>query len=164
MLGSHHPDMIRKLLQDLVACQHAVQARETLIAEQMSPKLPESQLGTMLGEDAVPSTPPPANSLSEKAKQFAYQLEHIDFGTWFEFDNPAATLKLSWFSPTTRNYMFVDNSGQRVAIKALTSLALELEQGSARIITDTRAIPLMDRALNAIQKLLQRFNHKTSIR
>lgn len=164
LLGSHHPDMIRKLLQDLVACQHAVQARETLIAEQMSPKLPESQLGTMLGEDAVPATPPPANSLSEKAKQFAYQLEHIDFGTWFEFDNPAATLKLSWFSPTTRNYMFVDNSGQRVAIKALTSLALELEQGSARIITDTRAIPLMDRALNAIQKLLQRFNHKTSIR
>lgn len=164
LLGSHHPDMIRKLLQDLVACQHAVQARETLLAEQISPQLPESQLGTMLGEDAALSTSPSIDNLSEKAKQFANQLEHIDFGTWFEFDTPAATLKLSWFSPTTRNYMFVDSSGQRVAIKALTSLAVELEQGSIRIITETRATPLMDRAFNAIQKIFQRFNHtQTSI-
>lgn len=164
LLGSHHPDMIRKLLQDLVACQHAVQARETLLAEQISPQLPESQLGTMLGEDAALSTSPCIGNLSEKAQQFASQLEHIDFGTWFEFDSPAATLKLSWFSPTTRNYMFVDSSGQRVAIKALTSLAVELEQGSARIITEIRATPLMDRAFNAIQKIFQRFNHtQTSI-
>ncbi|MBP7188498.1 MAG: DUF1631 domain-containing protein [Thiopseudomonas sp.] len=164
LLGSHHPDMIRKLLQDLVACQHAVQARETLLAEQISPQLPESQLGTMLGEDAALSASPSIDNLSEKAQQFASQLEHIDFGTWFEFDNPTATLKLSWFSPTTRNYMFVDSSGQRVAIKALTSLAVELERGSARIITETRATPLMDRAFNAIQKIFQRFNHtQTSI-
>lgn len=160
LLGSHHPDMIRKLLQDLVACQHAVQAREPVLAEQINPKLPESPLGTMLGEDATLSAPLPVGGLSEKAQQFANQLEHIDFGTWFEFDSPAATLKLSWFSPTTRNYMFVDSSGQRVAIKALTSLAMELEQGIARIIIDTRATPLMDKAFNAIQKILQRFNYK----
>ncbi len=33
LLGSHHPDMIRKLLHDLVACQHAVQAQQTALAE-----------------------------------------------------------------------------------------------------------------------------------
>ena len=160
LLGSHHPDMVRKLLHDIVACQDAVQAREAALAEQINPDLPTSPLGNMLGEEAdLPSTSC-ATNLSEKAQAFAYQLEHIAFGTWFEFDSPPATLKLSWFSPTTRNYMFVDRSGQRVAIKALTTLAVELEQEVARIVTDNRATPLMDRALTAIQKILQHFNYK----
>ena len=160
LLGSHHPDVIRKLLQDLVACQHAVQAQQTVLAEQINTQLLESPLSTMLGEDATLTASPPTGSLSAKAQGLASQLERIDFGTWFEFDTPPATLKLSWFSPTTRNYMFVDSSGQRVAIKALTTLAIELEQGIARIITDNHATPLMDRAFNAIQKILQRFNYK----
>lgn len=160
LLGSHHPDMIRKLLQDLVACQHAVQARQTILAEQINPKLLESPLSTMLGEDAALLACPPTGSISAKAQELASQLERIDFGTWFEFDTPPAILKLSWFSPTTRNYMFVDSSGQRVAIKALTTLAVELEQGIARIVTESHATPLMDRAFSAIQKILHRFNYK----
>jgi hypothetical protein len=160
LLGSHHPDMIRKLLQDIVACQHAVQARDTVLAEQINPELPSSPLGSMLGEEAdLPASHCAAN-LSAKAQEFAYQLEHIAFGTWFEFESPAAKLKLSWFSPTTRNYMFVDTSGQRVAIKALTTLAVELEQGLARIITDSHTTPLIDRALTAIQRIFQHFNYK----
>lgn len=162
LLGSHHPDKIRKLLQDIVACQHAVQARDTALAEQIKHELPSSPLATMLGEEAdLPSSHSAAN-LSAKALEFAYQLEHIAFGTRFQFDSPPITLKLSWFSPTTRNYMFVDNSGQRVAIKALTTLAVELEQGIARIVTDNHATPLMDRALTAIQKILQHFNYKSA--
>lgn len=35
LLGSHHPDIIYKLLQDIVACQEAVQAQETARAEQI---------------------------------------------------------------------------------------------------------------------------------
>lgn len=101
-------------------------------------------------------------NLSDQAQEIAYTLEHIDFGTWFEFDSPPATLKLSWFSPTTRNYMFVDSSGQRVAIKPLTTLAVEIEQGVARIITEDPVVPLMDRALSAIQKIFQRFNYAPS--
>ena len=159
LLGSHHPDIIRKLLQEIAACQHAVQAQETSLAEQINSEFPDSPLGSMLGEEA---TLPAYNAtqLSAQAQNFAYQLEHIAFGTWFEFSAPKATLKLSWFSPTTRNYMFVDSSGQRVAIKALTTLAVELEQGTAKIISDHQSTPLIDRALNAIQKILQRFNYK----
>ena len=44
------------------------------------------------------------------------------------------TLKLSWFSPTTHNYMFVDHSGQRVAVKPIRQLAGEMEKGLARIV------------------------------
>lgn len=159
LLGSHHPDMVRKLLQDLIACQHAVQAQETALAENINSELPSSPLGTMLGEEDTLAPAPDAANLSEKAQEIASKLEHINFGTWFEFDSPPATLKLSWFSPTTRNYMFVDSSGQRVAIKPLTTLAIEIEQGKARIVSRNRTIPLMDRALNAIQKVFQHFNY-----
>lgn len=157
LLGSHHPDMILSLLHDLTACQNAVQAQQTLPIQQNGPKIVESPLGTMLGEETLCQ---PTDSLSVIAQDFTKQLERIDFGTWFKFDSPAATLKLSWFSTTTRNYMFVDASGQRVAIKTLAALAAELEQGTARIITNNQATPLMDRALSAVQKVLQHFSHK----
>jgi hypothetical protein len=165
LLGGYHEDGIRRLLQDLVACQHAVQAKQPLVAAKLKPTLPESPLGAMLGEDAALATLAPREStLSARAQTLAKELGHIEFGTWFEFVNGAQvrTLKLSWFSPTTRNYMFVDQSGQRVAIKPLTQLATEMEQGLARIVTPERGAPLVDRALTAIYRVLQRFTGRTA--
>ena len=164
LLGGYHEDGIRRLLQDLVACQHAVQAKQPQLAAQLQPTLPESPLGAMLGEDAALATLAPRPSiLSARAQVLAKELGHIEFGTWFEFVNggQTRTLKLSWFSPTTRNYMFVDQSGQRVAIKPLTQLATEMEQGLARIVTPERGAPLVDRALTAIYRVLQRFTGRT---
>ncbi|HZX18384.1 MAG TPA: DUF1631 domain-containing protein [Pseudomonas sp.] len=165
LLGGYHEDGIRRLLQDLVACQHAVQAKQPQVAAQLKPTLPESPLGAMLGEDAALATLAPREStLSPRAQSLAKELGHIEFGTWFEFANgeQVRTLKLSWFSPTTRNYMFVDQSGQRVAIKPLTQLATEMEQGLARIVTPERGAPLVDRALTAIYRVLQRFTGRTA--
>lgn len=165
LLGGYHEDGIRRLLQDLVACQHAVQAKQPQVAAQLKPILPESPLGAMLGEDAALATLAPREStLSTRALALAKELGHIEFGTWFEFVNgeQVHTLKLSWFSPTTRNYMFVDQSGQRVAIKPLTQLATEMEQGLARIVTPERGAPLVDRALTAIYRVLQRFTGRTA--
>lgn len=165
LLGGYHEDGIRRLLQDLVACQHAVQAKQPQVAAQLKPTLPESPLGAMLGEDAALATLAPREStLSARAQALTKELGHIEFGTWFEFVNgeQVRTLKLSWFSPTTRNYMFVDQSGQRVAIKPLTQLATEMEQGLARIVTPERGAPLVDRALTAIYRVLQRFTGRTA--
>ncbi|MBH2038007.1 MAG: DUF1631 domain-containing protein [Pseudomonadales bacterium] len=165
LLGGYHEDGIRRLLQDIVACQHAVQAKQPLIAARLNPTLPASPLGAMLGEDAdLATSAPRASGLSARAQLLVKELESIEFGTWFEFviNGAPRELKLSWFSPTTRNYMFVDHSGQRVAIKPLTLLASEMEQGLARIITPERAGPLVDRALNAIYRVLQRFTGRTA--
>ncbi|RJG11964.1 DUF1631 domain-containing protein [Pseudomonas cavernicola] len=165
LLGGYHEDGIRRLLQDIVACQHAVQAKQPQIAAQLNPILPESPLGAMLGEDAVlASTAPRASGLSPRAQLLAKELTQIEFGTWFEFveGEQVRTLKLSWFSPTTHNYMFVDHSGQRVAIKPLTLLASEMEQGLARIAPHERSAPLFDRALSAIYRVLQRFTGRTA--
>ncbi|HEX5843429.1 MAG TPA: DUF1631 domain-containing protein, partial [Pseudomonas sp.] len=132
LLGGYHEDGIRRLLQDLVACQHAVQGRQPQIAKQLKQALTPSQLGAMLGEDAALATPPSRSAgLSPRAQVLTEELQHIEFGTWFEFidGGQVRALKLSWFSPTTRNYMFVDHGGQRAAIKPLHQLALEMEQG-----------------------------------
>ncbi len=160
ILGGYHEDGIRRLLQDIVACQHAVQAKQPQVAAKLNPVLPESPLGAMLGEDAALATiAPQASGLSHQAQLIAKELGRIEFGTWFEFIDGAQVrnLKLSWFSPTTHNYMFVDHSGQRVAIKPLTILANEMEQGLVRILQTEREAPLVDRALTAIYRVLQRF-------
>jgi len=152
LLGGYHEDGIRRLLQDLVACQHAVQAKQPQLAAQLKPTLPESPLGAMLGEDADLARQAPSRSkLSVRAQALAKELAKVEFGTWFEFveGDKSRVLKLSWFSPTTHNYMFVDHSGQRVAIKPLTLLASEMENGLARIVTPERATPLVDRSPTA---------------
>ena len=124
-----------------------------------SPSLPPSPLGAMLGEDAALAAPAakPAG-LSAGIRARIKELEQIEFGTWFEFGTgaQARAAKLSWFSPTTHNYMFVDSGGQRVAIKPIALLASEIEQGLARIIPAAQSTPLMDRALSTIYRVLQR--------
>ncbi|WP_369958741.1 DUF1631 domain-containing protein [Pseudomonas benzenivorans] len=164
-LGSYHEEGIRRLLKDLVACQHAVQAKQPQVAAQLPPALPDSPLGAMLGEDAeLARLAPQGAELSPRAQVLANQLAHIEFGTWFEFttDAQARVLKLSWFSPTTHNYMFVDQSGQRAAIKPRALLAREMEQGLARILSEAHDTPLVDRALSAIYRVLQRFTGRAS--
>jgi hypothetical protein len=52
--------------------------------------------------------------------------------------------------------MFVDHLGQRVAVKPIGQLALEMEQGKVRLAVDKQGPPLVDRALGAIYRMLQR--------
>lgn len=165
LLGGYHEDGVRRLLQDIVACQHAVQAQQPQLAAQIKTQLPDSPLGAMLGEDAALAEPiKPNATLSARAQALVKELQQLEFGTWFEFvqGEETRTLKLSWFSPTTHNYMFVDHSGQRVAIKPIRQLASEMEQGLARIVAPERSSPLVDRALGAIYRVLQRFTGRAT--
>ncbi len=119
----------------------------------------------MLGEDASLLNAPKPSGLSAAAQALVKELGDVEFGTWFEFieDSQTRTLKLSWFSPTTRNYMFVDHSGQRVAIKPITLLASEMEAGLARILRPESDKPLVDRALGAIYRVLQKITGRTAV-
>ncbi|MDT4866964.1 hypothetical protein FQZ97_1018520 [compost metagenome] len=53
--------------------------------------------------------------------------------------------------------MFVDQSGQRATVKPIMQLALEMERGQARLVPEDQNAPLMDRAMTAIYRMLQRF-------
>lgn len=157
-VGGYQEDGIRRLLADLSTCFHAVQAKAPQIADKIKHDLPPSQLGSMLGEDAPTTTPAkPSSELSAAAKARLKELDDLKFGTWFDIKHQQRLqrLKLSWFSPTTRKYMFVDQSGHRTLVMSREELAQALESQQASIIEPERK-PLVDRALTTIYKVLQR--------
>src|SRR5690606_14714640 len=81
LLGGYPDDVTRRLLRELVACQHAIQGHQPELAARLNLPLPESPLGTLLGEDeeVAPSLPPtPQSGLSDQAKTIARQLESLE--------------------------------------------------------------------------------------
>ena len=79
----------------------------------------------------------------------------IKVGTWIEFrgeDDRVERAKLSWISPISAKYLFVNRKGLKVADKTVVALASELRSGAALILED---VPLFDRALDAIVERLK---------
>lgn len=82
----------------------------------------------------------------------------IKVGTWVEFRAEADRVeraKLSWISPISAKYLFVNRKGLKVADKTVLALAHELRNGRAMILED---VPLFDRALDAIVERLKSGN------
>ena len=86
------------------------------------------------------------------------ELKAIPFGTWFEFsdaDKPKTQVKLSWRSTVTEKFMFVDQMGVKATIIPMHELATGMLNNSVRIV-NTEKKPFVDRALNAIHRMLDR--------
>jgi hypothetical protein len=76
-------------------------------------------------------------------------------GNWVEFidDNGGRErAKLSWISPISSKYLFVNRRGLKVCDKSVTALAVELRRGTAILLEE---VPLFDRALDAIVERLR---------
>jgi hypothetical protein len=97
-------------------------------------------------------------SISEEELEMQQTLRKIKFGTWFELmddNNKLRRLKLSWFSPITHKYMFVDRFGIQAYITPSEELAKQLCDGKASIIKSS-GIPFVTKALNTIHRILQK--------
>lgn len=103
------------------------------------------------GSELVEDTPPDA----------ALDDEHLDaaraisVGTWVEFvdaEGNRERAKLSWISPISSKYLFVNQRGLKVCDKTVAMLAAELRSGSTVIMEE---VPLFDRALDAIVERLR---------
>lgn len=71
-------------------------------------------------------------------------------GAWFEFkldDGDFERAKLSWISPFTSNFLFVNRRGLKVAERSIQLLAQEMRDGRAVLLEQA---PLFDRALDAV--------------
>ena len=80
---------------------------------------------------------------------------NMKVGTWIEFrqgEGRAERAKLSWISPISSKYLFVNRKGLKVADKTVWALASELRSGRALLLED---VPLFDRALDAIVERLK---------
>jgi hypothetical protein len=79
-----------------------------------------------------------------------HQVQALQPGTWLEFcltDETMTRAKLSWISPMSGRYLFVNRRGLKVADYAPRELAVLLMDGQARILA---ANALFDRAMTAI--------------
>lgn len=95
--------------------------------------------------DAIEPTPEPVEDTPELR-----MVVELKAGTWLEFVTEGETLeraKLSWISPMSGRYLFVNRRGLKVADYSPHELAIELAAGRARVLESTA---LFDRALDAI--------------
>ncbi|HEY8009429.1 MAG TPA: DUF1631 domain-containing protein [Rudaea sp.] len=85
------------------------------------------------------------------------QIRAMKVGDWVEFGRAGSDAqqraKLSWISPISHKYLFVDRKGLKVVDKTIAALAAELGDGSLTLHKDDP--PLFDRALGAIVKRLK---------
>lgn len=80
----------------------------------------------------------------------------LKVGDWVEFVDEAGTrerAKLSWISPISGKYLFVNRRGLKVADRTAAQLATELQDQRAMILEE---VPLFDRALDAIVDRLRK--------
>ena len=88
--------------------------------------------------------------------EFLQQAKAMKVGTWVEFTNAETGVKerakLSWISPISSKYLFVNRKGLKVADKTVFALSAELRRGSTMILEE---VPLFDRALDAIVERLK---------
>lgn len=78
------------------------------------------------------------------------QVQALQPGTWLEFSNLDEAMtraKLSWISPMTGRYLFVNRRGLKVADYAPEQLAVLLAEGQALVLA---ANALFDRAMTSI--------------
>ena len=79
-----------------------------------------------------------------------HQVQALQPGTWLEFclpDEPMTRAKLSWISPMSGRYLFVNRRGLKVADYSPQELTVLLTDGQARVLA---ANALFDRAMSAI--------------
>jgi hypothetical protein len=79
-----------------------------------------------------------------------HQVQALQPGTWLEFclpDEAMARAKLSWISPMSGRYLFVNRRGLKVADYSPQELSVLIADGQARVLA-TNA--LFDRAMTAI--------------
>lgn len=104
----------------------------------------------------------PESSTSEDIEDESLEAaRQMTVGTWIEFIDESGNrerAKLSWISPISAKYLFVNRRGLKVCDKTVAVLASELRRGAAILLEE---VPLFDRALDAIVERLRQ-THATS--
>ncbi|MGN6321425.1 MAG: DUF1631 domain-containing protein [Dyella sp.] len=103
------------------------------------------------------SAEPPADTVTPEVRE---QLEHVKAlkpGTWLEFSGQEEHFeraKLSWISPMSGRYLFVNRRGLKVGDYSPYELATVMAEGRARVLASNA---LFDRAMDAI---VDRLSHE----
>lgn len=137
--------------------------------QQLGELVPETGSGTLIASvtplpDAIQAIDEPIvepvpedESLPDEAfdERNLAQARELRVGQWLEFtseDGSTDRAKLSWISPISGRYLFVNRRGLKVADHSLAGLAQGFANGTARLLDSAL---LFDRAMDAIVERLR---------
>ncbi len=153
---------VRRLMQQLnVLYQSLLQpAAPTAVTEAPELELTDPlPISSQEAGDSVMSViaeeEPAAAPLDSVEERWVAAVRELKVGTWIEFlDEQGAKerAKLSWISPISSKYLFVNRKGLKVADRTLVQLASDLAEGRVTVLEE---VPLFDRALDAIVERLK---------
>ena len=110
---------------------------------------------TILDEDPAEAPAATEAAVSVEDLESMQAVRALKVGAWIEFVDEAGNserAKLSWISPISGKYLFVNRRGLKVADRGLQQLAAEIREGRAVVLEE---VPLFDRALDAIVERLR---------
>jgi hypothetical protein len=108
-------------------------------------------------EDDPASAEPAEEAIPQDVRERLEQVKTLKPGTWMEFsgqDEHFERAKLSWVSPMSGRYLFVNRRGLKVGDYSPYELAMVMAEGRARILASNA---LFDRAMDAI---VDRLSHE----
>jgi Protein of unknown function (DUF1631) len=114
-----------------------------------------------LEEESV-NAEPEAAAISPEVREEMERISALKPGTWLEFsgqDEHFERAKLSWISPMSGRYLFVNRRGLKVGDYSPYELATVMADGRARILASNA---LFDRAMDAIVDRLSHEEGRTS--
>ncbi|HSX61090.1 MAG TPA: DUF1631 domain-containing protein [Tahibacter sp.] len=153
---------VRRLMQQLNVLYQALlqPAAPTAVTEaptfELTDPLPASthEAGESV-MSAINEEEPAAAPLESVEERWIAAVRELKVGTWIEFlDEHGAKerAKLSWISPISSKYLFVNRKGLKVADRTLVQLASDLAEARITVLEE---VPLFDRALDAIVERLK---------
>jgi Protein of unknown function (DUF1631) len=110
-----------------------------------------------VAEEIVLQSTDCSNPSTESDDELLAHVKLLEVGQWLELtdeNNKKIRAKLSWKSPITSLYVFVNRKGTKVAEKTPQGLAAELRRGSA-VLLEGGQVPLIDRAFTAMMNALE---------
>ena len=112
-------------------------------------------------EDETANAEPEAAEIAPEVREELEHVKALKAGVWLEFntqDEHFERAKLSWISPMSGRYLFVNRRGLKVADYSPYELATVMADGRARILASNA---LFDRAMDAIVDRLSHEDGKT---
>ncbi len=175
---AYHEGDVRLLMQELSRFYQGLlngetfevkTAAEVITENAVSEQIADAKKNTSTGEAQAPVNQSPVEEIvlssgkiepesvevMEGDDEFVEAAQQMKVGNWIEFideNGNRERAKLSWISPISSKYLFVNRRGLKVCDKSIAALAIELRSGSAVLLEE---VPLFDRALDAIVERLR---------
>ncbi|MCB1785498.1 MAG: DUF1631 family protein [Gammaproteobacteria bacterium] len=156
----HHEQNIRRVIDslDVVPERSTTTVRKTTAEPARAPQAAAGKASTPEAAAQPPATEPAEEpTTSEEDQRVASKLMR-ETGAWFVLKTDDGkgeqAVKLLWVNPHTRNMLFVDQHGAKVALMPATTVARRMREGSVRPMQQETS-SFVARSLRRIRRALE---------